>query len=121
MATAAADGTLKLWDADRPIESDELTFQHADAVNACAISPDGRLLATAGQDKSVRLWDTRTRQVIRTLEGHTGPVRAVAFSKDGRTLATGSDDNSAKLWDVASGQIQRTITGHSAAVLGVAF
>jgi WD40 repeat protein len=121
LATASIDGSLKLWDPDRPTGDDAATFCQDEAVLALAVSPDGRRLVTGGQDNAARVYDARSRELIRTLTGHTGPVRSVAYSRDSRSLLTGSDDKTAKLWDAASGQVQQTMTGHDAAVLSVAF
>jgi WD40 repeat protein len=121
MATASTDGSLKLWDPDRPTGENDVSFRQDDSVLALATSPDGRRLATGGQDKSIRIWDARSRNLIRTLTGHSGPVRAVALSADGNSLLSGSDDKTAKIWDAASGQVQQTLTGHDGAVLAVTF
>ncbi|MGH3707426.1 MAG: WD40 repeat domain-containing protein, partial [Pseudonocardiaceae bacterium] len=74
------------------------------AVYGVGFAPDGRTLATASGDQTVRLWDLSTRDRPRPLgaplTGHTGTVWAMAFAPDGRTLATGSADRTVRLWDL---------------------
>jgi Caspase domain/WD domain, G-beta repeat len=94
---------------------------HDFVVMGVAFSPDGRLLATASDDQTARLWDPATGECLRTLTGHDGEVNSVAFGPDGRLLATASDDQTARLWDPATGEHQRTLVGHDGAVSGVAF
>ena len=94
---------------------------HAGDVLGVAFSPDGRLLATASDDKTARLWDPATGGHLRTLTGHAGKVYGVAFSPDGRLLASGSGDHTVRLWDPATARHLRTLKGHAGAVLGVAF
>jgi WD40 repeat protein len=66
-----------------------------------AFSPDGRLLASGSDDKTIKLWEVASGSLVRTLSGHTNDVRSVAFSPDGRLLASGSDDKTIKLWDIS--------------------
>jgi RNA polymerase sigma factor (sigma-70 family) len=65
-----------------------------------AFSPDGRLLATAGMEHVVSVWDAVTGKQVGRLEGHRGNVEALAFSPDGRRLASGSQDTTILIWDV---------------------
>ncbi len=81
-------GRIWVWDAD----SGELAYElagHSETVHAAAFSGDGRRIASAGGDGTVRLWDTETRQEILTLQ-HPGVVNGVAFSRDGTVLVSSS-------------------------------
>ncbi|MCZ9350345.1 hypothetical protein NGM36_11165 [Streptomyces mutabilis] len=78
---------------------------HTGAVYLTSFSPDGRTLATASYDRTVRLWDVsdpaRPEPLGRPLTGHTSWVSTAVFSPDGRTLASASDDGTIRLWDVS--------------------
>src|SRR5437660_728857 len=86
---------------------------HPEQVVSVASSPDGNTLASASEDKTIRLWDVKTRQERSSLLGHTGFVKSLAFSPDGKTLASASADQTIKLWDVSGPQERRSLQGHT--------
>jgi WD40 repeat protein len=96
---AASNGRLRLWDIESGRELARFVG-HEGMVMRVAISPNGRLLASAGADRTVRLWDTESGKELHVLKGHEGPVLTVAFSSDGRQLISGSSDGTALIWDV---------------------
>ena len=90
-------------------------------VRSVAFSHDSARLASASDDKTVKIWDASSGECLQTLEGHSGWVGSVAFSHDSARLASASDDNTVKIWDASSGECLQTLEGHSDRVRSVAF
>lgn len=76
-----------------------------------AYSPDGKVLATAGKDRKVRLFNPLTGVEVRALEGHTDDIYRVLFSPDGKLLASAAGDRTVRLWDPATGQLVHKLSG----------
>ena len=95
--------------------------RHTERIYGVEFSPDGRLIATASWDGTVKLWDTESGRERRTLAGHGWGVYHAAFSPDGKLVATASRDWTAKVWDAATGRELRTLAGHTLAVKAVAW
>lgn len=93
---------------------------HEAGVNAVAFSPDDRLVATAGDDETIRLWETGTRRSIATLAAHSR-VRSIAFSPDGATIAAARADGAIGLWDTATHRLVADLGGRTGVLNGMAF
>jgi WD40 repeat protein len=124
LATAGADGTVRLWDA-KAGKSLKVLRGHRGAVKGVAFHPDGKWVASAGADKSVRIWDAASGKEVRAITGQAAPLECVAFSADGAQVAAGGGvagkPGLLKVFDSASGKEQLTLAGHDDVVTGVAF
>ncbi len=98
------------------------TVPHAQIIRSLAFDKDGSHLASGDANGFVKVWDTRTRQLLRTFEKDLYGINAVAFSPSGKEVAAGGHDYWAlKLFDAASGKVVKTFKGHQSEILCVAF
>lgn len=88
---------------DKSLKIEKRLEAHSDVVNSAVLSPDARILATAGHDKLIHLWSVESGDLIRTLKGHNGAVYDLAFHPNGSILASASADETIKVWDVSTG------------------
>jgi WD40 repeat protein len=93
---------------------------HNDSVLAAAFSPDGKRIASASADRTVKVWDSVTGQVHLTLARHTKRVTCVAFSPDGKRIVSGSEDGMIRMWDADTGEELRVFTGNNGIIKSVA-
>ena len=117
---------LQLWD----VETGELlhTLEHENFFTDVAFSPDGKMIASASGEGTLRFWNVETGQRLRTFTEHGYDIKSIAFSPDGQTLAIGSnytmqgdDGGDLTLWDLDTGTLLHTLVGHSYYIIDVAF
>ena len=133
MYIASASDTVQVWDATAMVSgAPKVTvfeyhgharfWRRKNAVNALAWNPvwgtgipDGTLIASGGDDKTVQVWDAQQplQHSILTYRGHTSPVYALAWSPDGTYIASGSGDGTVQVWHSAMGDLVFTYYGHS--------
>jgi WD40 repeat protein len=97
-----------------------LRLQHGKNLRGAAFSPDGRILATVSDNRSVRLWDTNSGGLRGRLDGHAGEINGLAFSPDGKYLTSG-DDTGFRLWDLANHSVRFSWALEGAAGVEAAF
>jgi WD40 repeat protein len=119
-AAAAASGAVTLFDIRAP-SAPAATFDGQDGAHAIAGSRRSGLLASAGQDRSIKLWHTDTRSLARSWRGQGDALSALDLAPGGRSVATGSITGSVRVWSTASSRPQRSFKALEGRVTAVAF
>src|SRR5262249_31775332 len=109
LASAGADQKILLWKL--PDSKTIQTLTAGTVVRALAMSPDGKVLASSGDEPVIQLWDAASGKPGLKLAGHTDWVLTLAFSADGKQLASGGYDGTVRLWNVADGKKLLDIAG----------
>ena len=98
-----------------------VSLGHYAGLTSSVFSQDGRMILTASEDHTARLWETTTGKEIRRFQGHDAPVASAVFSSDGKRVLTASYDHTARLWDIAIGKEIRRFQGHDRRVASTVF
>ena len=120
-AVADGQGKIKIW---RNIDGEQKLVRtlpgHQKTISQIEYSPDGKLIASASWDRTIKLWHAQTGKLIDTLAGHENGINSIAFSPDSQTLISGSEDRTIKIWDIQDQPKQiKTLTGHADSIKAV--
>jgi len=118
-------GLVKLWEPaglGGSWKKKKTLKDNSGSMNAVVFSPDGKWLATAGDDKKIRMYDVANNFSLKhTMEGHTANIYSLSFAPDSSTLVSGSQDESIRLWNVTEGTLLKKIdNAHTWGILSVA-
>ena len=102
---------VRVWDLEKGAER-RVATGHVAAVRAVALSTDGQIAVTGGDDATVRFWDANKGSQLAVLGGHGAPVGAVAYAPGGERAASASYDGIVRIWDVSKRRLLHDLVGH---------
>ncbi|WP_342596722.1 hypothetical protein VKI21_12220 [Cyanobacterium aponinum UTEX 3222] len=93
-------------------------FSHTDSIISIVINSEGTLLASASDDRTIKLWDLPSGRLLNTLTGHTNSITSLVMNREETLLASASDDRTIKLWELSSGRLLHihTLKGHTSSI-----
>ena len=115
------DGEVRIFDTVTGAQLADVKPSHSDTVFGVCFSPDGKLLATAGADKFVKVFEVPSGKLVKSFEGHTNHVLDVGWSMDGKFLASAGADNVVKIWDYEKGEKTKDIRNHEKQITRLVF
>ncbi|KAH0896935.1 hypothetical protein HID58_046503 [Brassica napus] len=119
LVSGSDDFTMFLWEPSVSKQPKKRLTGHQQLVNHVYFSPDGKWIASASFDRSVRLWNGVTGQFVTAFRGHVGPVYQVSWSADSRLLLSGSKDSTLKIWEIRTKTLKQDLPGHADEVFAV--
>ena len=104
-------GDITLWDVATGKLSQAIRDRHSDAVLSLDFTSDGKLIASGGADKQLRVSEVASGKLLKTFEGHTHHVMGVSWRTDNRVIASSGADNAVKIWDWVKGERRKNLDG----------
>ncbi len=118
--SASHDGTVRIWNLDRP-DSPITLVGHKGHVVCSVFSPDGKLVASASHDRRISLWNAEDGTLLNTIDAHASALRGVVFSPDSSRLASSGEDRTVRIWRISPPQARTIRTAHGKAVYRIAY